>query len=297
MAEKNNQNKHPFLTLFIVGYLLIGIFFVFIYRRANSVQVVAYPDTSQYAVYDGKNVNEYWKTTLNDNQQVLYEEMKEAYLQFLEYFSTRAESMTEEEFNEVYVAVLLDHPEIFWMNSYQVIVKPFSDMVNVNKNIKLFYYYTKDEAKEVKDRIEPKINQIVEEASKLDTDYDKILYVHDTIIDNTEYEDGDTSDRKFFQTIVSILETNKSVCAGYTYTFKIIMDRLGIESISIRDVGNDFEDDNHIWNMVKHDGIWYNIDVTWDDVLYNREDIRYYYFFKDNETFYKTHDIQKNMPS
>ena len=202
--------------------------------------------------------------------------------------------MTEDEFQEVYVAVLLDHPEIFWMNSYQVIVKPFSDKLNTNKKIKLFYHYSEQEARQIKDKIEPEINKLIEEASQLNTDYEKILFVHDTIITNTEYIDSDN--RKSYQTLVSIFDEHKAVCAGYTYGFKLVMDRLGIKTISVRDVQNKDSEMNHIWNMVYLYEKWYNIDLTWDDVKYGDSEIIYNNFLKDNETFYKTHRIQKNIP-
>ena len=229
-------------------FIITIIYYVFFYRAADGIKIKPYENIEEYAVFDGRETYEYWKTTLNTNQQILYEEMKEAYLQFLDSFSTESESMTEDEFQEVYAAVLLDHPEIFWMNSYQVIVKPFSDKLNTNKKIKLFYHYSEQEARQIKDKIEPEINKLIEEASQLNTDYEKILFVHDTIITNTEYIDSDN--RKSYQTLVSIFDEHKAVCAGYTYGFKLVMDRLGIKTISVRDVQNKDSEMNHIWNMV-----------------------------------------------
>ena len=275
-------------------FIITIIYYVFFYRAADGIKIKPYENIEEYTVYNGRESFEYWKTTLNTNQQILYEEMKEAYLQFLDSFSTDSKSMTEDEFQEVYVAVLLDHPEIFWMNSYQVIVKPFSDKLNTNKKIKLFYHYSEQEARQIKDKIEPEINKLIEEASQLNTDYEKILFVHDTIITNTEYIDSDN--RKSYQTLVSIFDEHKAVCAGYTYGFKLVMDRLGIKTISVRDVQNKDSEMNHIWNMVYLYEKWYNIDLTWDDVKYGDSEIIYNNFLKDNETFYKTHRIQKNIP-
>lgn len=273
---------------------MVIVYFVFFYRAADGIRIKPYENVEGYAVYNGIDAFEYWKTTLNTNQQILYEEMKEAYLQFLDLFSTESKSMTEDEFQEVYAAVLLDHPEIFWMNSYQIIVKPFSDKVNTNKKIKLFYHYSEQEAKQIKEKIEPEISKLVDKASKLNTDYEKILYVHDTIITNTDYIDSDN--RKSYQTLVSIFDEHKAVCAGYTYGFKLVMDRLGIKTISVRDVQNKDSETNHIWNMVYLYEKWYNIDLTWDDIRDNDSEIIYNNFLKDNETFYKTHRIQKNIP-
>ena len=42
------------------------------------------------------------------------------------------------------------------------------------------------------------------------------------------------------------------------------MDMLGIENYTISGkAGND----QHIWNVVKINGDWYQVDVTWDDPL------------------------------
>lgn len=292
--NKDTKKKSKFYIIILMMFIITIIYYVFFYRAADGIKIKPYENIEEYTVYNGRESFEYWKTTLNTNQQILYEEMKEAYLQFLDSFSTDSKSMTEDEFQEVYVAVLLDHPEIFWMNSYQVIVKPFSDKLNTNKKIKLFYHYSEQEARQIKDKIEPEINKLIEEASQLNTDYEKILFVHDTIITNTEYIDSDN--RKSYQTLVSIFDEHKAVCAGYTYGFKLVMDRLGIKTISVRDVQNKDSEMNHIWNMVYLYEKWYNIDLTWDDVKYGDSEIIYNNFLKDNETFYKTHRIQKNIP-
>ena len=292
--NKDTKKKSKFYIIILMMFIITIIYYVFFYRAADGIKIKPYENIEEYTVYNGRESFEYWKTTLNTNQQILYEEMKEAYLQFLDSFSTESESMTEDEFQEVYAAVLLDHPEIFWMNSYQVIVKPFSDKLNTNKKIKLFYHYSEQEARQIKDKIEPEINKLIEEASQLNTDYEKILFVHDTIITNTEYIDSDN--RKSYQTLVSIFDEHKAVCAGYTYGFKLVMDRLGIKTISVRDVQNKDSEMNHIWNMVYLYEKWYNIDLTWDDVKYGDSEIIYNNFLKDNETFYKTHRIQKNIP-
>jgi transglutaminase/protease-like cytokinesis protein 3 len=44
------------------------------------------------------------------------------------------------------------------------------------------------------------------------------------------------------------------------------MDLLGIECVSVH--GSAYDDrEEHAWNMVKLDGGWYCVDVTWDDPI------------------------------
>lgn len=295
--KKNNNFFNSLFWTIIFSMLFVSVYYIFFYRNANSDYVEAYENVNDYYIYNGKDVYEYWKTTLDDNQQVLYEEMKEAYLQFIEYFSMSSKEMSEDEFQEVYVAVLLDHPEIFWMDSYQIIVKPFSNMVNTKKTVKLFFSVDKEEAKKTNDKIQPVYSKIISDAKELDSDYDKVLFVHDTLIKNTIYTDYSSENRHDYQSIVSIFRDKKSVCAGYTYGFKLIMDNIGIDAVSVRDVGNKNEDNNHIWNMVKLFDVWFNIDLTWDDQETNGKDVYYKFFLKTDDEFYDTHKKQDKMPS
>ena len=76
MKDKRSLVDSVLLMIFIVGILAISSYFIFFYRNADSKEVVALADTSEYAVYDGHGANEYWKTTLNDNQKVLYKQKR-----------------------------------------------------------------------------------------------------------------------------------------------------------------------------------------------------------------------------
>ncbi len=91
------------------------------------------------------------------------------------------------------------------------------------------------------------------------TDFEKIMTVHDYMVDNYVYDITD-SDQTFL-----ILLDKKGVCAAYSEAFQHMMNVLGIESTLVRS-----DSMGHIWNMVKLDGEWYHIDVTWDDPVINR---------------------------
>lgn len=54
------------------------------------------------------------------------------------------------------------------------------------------------------------------------------------------------------------------VCLGYAASFQLLMDLAGIECITV--VGAAYgSSQDHAWNMVRLDGEWYCVDVTWDD--------------------------------
>ncbi len=54
-----------------------------------------------------------------------------------------------------------------------------------------------------------------------------------------------------------------AVCLGYAASFQLLMDLAGVECITV--VGACFNSEgDHAWNMVRLDGSWYCVDVTWD---------------------------------
>ena len=51
---------------------------------------------------------------------------------------------------------------------------------------------------------------------------------------------------------------------GYTTTFQLFMDLLGIQCITVEGTAYNYTE-THAWNQVYLDGDWYCVDVTWDD--------------------------------
>ena len=54
------------------------------------------------------------------------------------------------------------------------------------------------------------------------------------------------------------------ICLGFATTFQLLMDMADVECITV--VGAAFNSaEYHAWNMVKLEGEWYCVDVTWDE--------------------------------
>lgn len=60
------------------------------------------------------------------------------------------------------------------------------------------------------------------------------------------------------------LINKKAICMGYTTSFQMFMDMLGVESIIVR---GEALDEEHAWNMVHIGENWYHVDCTWDDYV------------------------------
>ena len=100
--------------------------------------------------------------------------------------------------------------------------------------------------------------------------YERELAIHDYIIDTARYDSEtlsilhaltlDPNNTNPYGTLIS----GRAVCLGYSSTFQLFMDLIGVECITVHGEGNASRDE-HAWNQVKLDGEWYCVDVTWDD--------------------------------
>ena len=100
--------------------------------------------------------------------------------------------------------------------------------------------------------------------------YDQELAVHDWMIVHGRYDSNTLSQLPDFQenpnntNPYGFLVDGVGICLGYTTTFQLFMDLLGIECITAEGAAYSGTSD-HAWNQVRLDGEWYSVDVTWDD--------------------------------
>lgn len=111
--------------------------------------------------------------------------------------------------------------------------------------------------------------------------YNKILQVHDFIVDNIEYGTEISGHNSY--NIYGALVNKSAVCEGYAESFKYIMDALNIPCILVvgEATNSNGTTESHEWNYVQIDGKWYAVDTTWDDPIlvngYLTNNIKYKY--------------------
>ncbi len=146
-----------------------------------------------------------------------------------------------------------------------------------------------------------KILELVNNAKKLKSDYEKELYFHDWLVKNIAYGNPDVGlesrnkgKKLGGQTPYEALILGECVCAGYSSSFELLMNLSGIETVYV----TGWAGESHAWNRVKLEGKWYNVDVTWDDPFPNVEGrVIYTYFNVPDEFLLQDHTPDdKSLP-
>lgn len=125
--------------------------------------------------------------------------------------------------------------------------------------------YTVDEYRELQE----KVNEIIGDIPSNLTELQKFMIIYQRLgrmisYDNELIREDDDSDKEYIKqnkdkgrNLINGLIKGKCVCAGYSDILYNCLNVAGIEACKIR--GN-----RHVWNKVKLDGVWYNVDLTWD---------------------------------
>jgi len=160
-------------------------------------------------------------------------------------------SPTKDEVKAAMTAIIYSSPEYFYLESaYR--------MSSNNRGVQSLtptYSATPSEIAAMRETYRQKLAEIVENAPRGGADFDKILYLHDYFTENYTYDEG-LSVRDAY----SLFTGKTGVCQAYMLGLIAAARELGIESLPVTsDVMK------HAWNLVKIDGEWYHVDLTWDD--------------------------------
>lgn len=109
-------------------------------------------------------------------------------------------------------------------------------------------------------------------------DYENEMAVHDYLIDNITYDSGVTTHFNAYEALTE----GRAVCAGYAECFRTLMELQGIKCITISGTA---DGENHMWNAVRLDNEWYQVDVTWNDLDAESalDNVRLYTYFNASE--------------
>ncbi|MBR1930598.1 MAG: hypothetical protein IJ833_03850 [Lachnospiraceae bacterium] len=136
--------------------------------------------------------------------------------------------------------------------------------------VKLIPYYYTDLEQEA--YVSEQIAQIIDSfAFDADTsDYEKVKTVYDYIYKQVAYDRvhqyQETNHLK--TTAYAALKYHTAVCQGYSVLLYRMLREVGVDARVITGTGvMDEKSEFHAWNIVRIDGVYYNLDVTWGKAL------------------------------
>lgn len=166
--------------------------------------------------------------------------------------------------------VISNDPEFFYVQNFYLFASRASVTINP------IYLLAKDDVDNIRSLCEKQAGKIIDKTVGK-SEYDKARLIHDTLAKNITYKDDGKYNR---HTIVGPLIERKAVCDGYSKAFSYILTKIGIENLLIRGSAKSptsTKEEPHAWNMVKLNGYWCHVDVTFDSTLSN-DFLRHDYF-------------------
>jgi transglutaminase/protease-like cytokinesis protein 3 len=200
-------------------------------------------------------MNAYYEM-LDDNQKKLYAQMYKTAETAESSFTPFSDTVNQEDVDTAFHAMCYDHPELFWMDG-QYSVSYYEESGKII-SVQLEYSDLANDLDQAKKDFDDGVSQIVSGALAQQTDLDKERYVHDTLISLLDYSLSSDLNQSAYSAFV----THQTVCAGYAKAFQYCMTQLGIPCYYVTGVS---ENQDHAWNIVYIDGVYRNVDVTWDD--------------------------------
>lgn len=122
---------------------------------------------------------------------------------------------------------------------------------------------TDDKDKYILKELKKAVGEIIKDGM---SEYDKEKAVYDYVFSQTHFNDdslvaiSDDSEDDESYNPYGFFHDHSTICVGNATTIKLFFDVLGIDSKIIHST----ENGEHAWNVVKIDGKWYHLDVTFD---------------------------------
>lgn len=205
---------------------------------------------------------------LSDAEKIWYHDIE----QILGSFGTDVElseaaleaGLNESNIDRVFQCVLNDHPELFFVEGYTYTkytrYAQEDDILSVEFSGR--YSMDPETAKQRQIEISHAVDEILAGIGGNASQYEKVKYVYDTLIRETDYMLGSEDN----QNIYSVFVNHLSVCQGYAKATQYLLNRLGVECALV--LGTVETGEGHAWNLVNVDGSYYYVDTTWGDASY-----------------------------
>ena len=223
--------------------------------------------------------SKYAYSTLTTKQQKLYAALHEGVKAHKATIDVSGIGCSAADLEKTFYAMDYENPQFFWLASGYSYNHYGSEVYAVSP----YYGRSVTDAAIIRPQLEAVAKELIDEAAKLDTDFERVKLFHDAIVNKTTYR---SSGGEYKRDADGPLVSGYALCEGYSKAFAYLCQSVGIECLCV----SGDSDGAHMWNMLKLDGEWYQMDVTFDDPTGIEPTCEYTYFclsdaqMKDNHT-------------
>lgn len=182
----------------------------------------------------------------------------------------------------MYSDVINDHPEFFYVGHNYGIEYTFSTVTKIVPH----YLMNASETEQAKKKFNDGVNRALAQVDSSMNDVQKALTIHDYICSNATFTDDELDSA---HSAWGFFNNGHIVCAGYALTYSYLMNKVGVQCEMVTSL-----ELSHGWNAVKIDGVYYNVDCSWDDASssiygYSDNKVNHGNFLKSEAVFSVTH--------
>ena len=264
------------INIILIQILIILSVFLYLFIRNNKYS--NFIEDSLSVTFENREISSF------ENKSTIYMNLEKGLLEGKTKISIRGTSIIKKpkEIFNILQDISNTNPEVMY---YKGAEYSFGSLELFYSKPKDIIYTHQGEIRKIRDQFI--LNHISQEMN----DYEKIVSIHDYIIETSEYDirilnAGIVPEESY--TGYGVLCQGKGVCEGYAKAMKYLLDGVGIESILV--VGKS-KGTNHAWNLVKIENEYYHVDPTWDDPITNdgTNIVRYNYLNLSDSEISKSH--------
>ncbi len=159
---------------------------------------------------------------------------------------------TADEIVQIYSDVLLSSPELFYADNTLTYYYNTRGLVT---EVEFHYRLEPEERQEAMQSYEREVDYIASLVEPALSEAEKALFVHDYLIASYTY---DTEKANY--DVLSLFRDRAGVCQAYSLAYIAVLRELGMDAVMVTS-----DEMGHAWNLVNVDGIWYHVDLSFDD--------------------------------
>ncbi len=206
--------------------------------------------------------------TLTEEDQQTYNQMLDAILNHQE--EATLSTADGEGLENIFNCIKADYGGLFWVDSFRYIQyqkNGKTKMVSFLPN----YTMTLEKREQIQKKIDQEVEKYLQGIKAGANAYEKVRYIYQKLIQKVDYNLESENN----QNIISVFLGKETVCQGYASAMQYMLAKLDVPCLIVTGTA---KGGPHAWNMVKIDGEWYYVDVTWGNSKYHddeKNDVKY----------------------